>query len=302
VRAVVIVSGGDAVTPFTTPTAACATGLAAGNTATALRAALRDAGMPVFTAPAMNEPGPVREPDPGSFGAFGGCPPQLPAELTVTSTAGIDTAGAELARFAGFLREQHGVTGIDWIGHSNGGLFARAATRILRAERHPVAVRSLTTLGTPWTGANPLRIIHGEVPESECRGQASCLAIVAAMREAMGRERGLAAQNTRAYLAAWDAAQAGVLDGIPVLLVGGTHLRAEGGDPEFWPNDGLVSEHSALATGVRADVLPAATRLSTPTLHSIYVAELLGEAWETGMTWNAEVAGAVRDFLADLRR
>ena len=35
--AVVIVSGGDAVSPFTTPDQACATGLAAGNTDTAIR-------------------------------------------------------------------------------------------------------------------------------------------------------------------------------------------------------------------------------------------------------------------------
>ena len=44
-RAAVIVSGGGSISPFTTPEAACAVGLAAGNTDTALRAALLDAGV-----------------------------------------------------------------------------------------------------------------------------------------------------------------------------------------------------------------------------------------------------------------
>ena len=38
-RAVVIVSGEGSITPFTTPSLACKRGLAAGNTATALRSA-----------------------------------------------------------------------------------------------------------------------------------------------------------------------------------------------------------------------------------------------------------------------
>ena len=51
-HAVVIVSGGAAVSPFTTPTQACGSGLAAGNTDTALREALLKAGHQVFTSPA----------------------------------------------------------------------------------------------------------------------------------------------------------------------------------------------------------------------------------------------------------
>ena len=49
--AVVIMSGGDAVSPFTTPDLACAVGLAAGNTATALRDRLLAEGHQVYTAP-----------------------------------------------------------------------------------------------------------------------------------------------------------------------------------------------------------------------------------------------------------
>ena len=51
-RAVVIMSGGDAVSPFATPDAACGRGFAAGNTDTALREHLLDRGHQVFTAPA----------------------------------------------------------------------------------------------------------------------------------------------------------------------------------------------------------------------------------------------------------
>jgi hypothetical protein len=54
---VVLVSGGDTQTPFTTPTEACRAGKAAGDTWTALRAALLADGYAVFTAPAMNGPG-----------------------------------------------------------------------------------------------------------------------------------------------------------------------------------------------------------------------------------------------------
>lgn len=304
-RAVVIVSGGDAVTPFTTPDQACRSGLAAGNTATALREALLDAGHAVYTAPTMNARTAVREPSPGDFGAFGDCPAQLPAEMTIVSQGEIDDAGEHLARFVEHLNDRYGVTEVDWVGHSNGGLFALAATRVLRATDSPVSVTSLTALGTPWMGANPLRIIYGEVPESECRRQESCLEILETARKFCETRPGLAPQNTRAYLLGeqgWHRAHAGALDGVPALLVAGTALDAEGGDPEFWPNDGLVSEHSALAAGVGPEVIPLRRCESFPLLHSIYIADALGKDWQMGLTWNAEVLDAVTSFVAGVRR
>lgn len=303
-RAAVIVSGGDAVSPFTTPDQACASGLAAGNTDTALRDALIDANIPVYTAPAMNQRGPVEEPDPESFGAFGDCPETLPAHMTIVSTGDIDNAGEHLARFAQYLHDEYGVTEIDWIGHSNGGLFARAATRVLQEIDSPVTVTSLTTLGTPWMGGNALRIIAGEVDESECQGQESCLMILRAFEADMDRFLGLEAQDTYLYLMGengWNQAQAGVLDGVPTLLIGGNALTSEGGDPEFWPNDALVSEYSALAMGVGNDVLPIRETESYPLLHSIYIADALGEDWQMGMTWNTEVLARVVGFLEQQR-
>ena len=84
-RAVVIVSGGAAVSPFTTPDAACTSGLAAGNTDTFLREYLLGPGMRVFTSPAMTGDGPVQ--DQTGFGAFGNCPAALPAEAQRASTS-----------------------------------------------------------------------------------------------------------------------------------------------------------------------------------------------------------------------
>ena len=100
-RAVVIVSGGGAVSPYTTPTQACSAEpgfLSAGNTDTALRDHLLAAGWPVFTAPANDEWGPVREPAPDSFGPFKKAPAVLPA---IGVTDEVDLSHAVVAREVG---------------------------------------------------------------------------------------------------------------------------------------------------------------------------------------------------------
>jgi len=88
-----------------------------------------------------------------------------------------------------------------------------------------------------------------------------------------------------------------VLDDIPVFTVGGTYFTAEGGDPELWPNDGIVTEFSAHGTGLPASVAPRHQYASFPVTHSIFVSNLLGLPWETGMTWNPEVLASVDDHL-----
>mgnify|MGYP000706350845 CR=1 FL=1 len=94
-RGVVIVSGGGAISPFTTPTAGCAVGLSAGSTDTGLREALLGAGLAVWTSPANVGRGPVTN-DPEANG-FDEAPEQLPASLTVNAAGTIDTAGEHLA-------------------------------------------------------------------------------------------------------------------------------------------------------------------------------------------------------------
>ena len=92
-RVVVMVSGGGAISPFTTPTSGCATGLSAGSTDTGMREALLGAGVPVYTSPANIGRLPVtNDPD---INGFDGHPEQLPAELTVNAAGSIDVAGQQ---------------------------------------------------------------------------------------------------------------------------------------------------------------------------------------------------------------
>ena len=300
--AVVVVSGGDAVSPYTTPTLACGSGLAAGNTDTAIRERLLAAGYAVYTAPAMNARSVVLDADPGSFGSFGDQPVVLPAHMTMISNGDIDNAGEHLARFVAYLGEAEGVTDVSWVAHSNGGLFATAATRVLKETGSTVRVRSMVTLGTPWMGSLPLRVAFGEVPESALLGDERALRAAAQMGDhaRTGGDLGLARENTYGYLLGdrgWLQAQARVLDDVPVLLVAGTWAQQASGDEEIWPFDGLVSAYSALARGVPAEVIPNRAEESFDVLHSIFVADWFGQPWEVGMTWNPDVLDRVARHL-----
>lgn len=307
----VMVSGGDSVTPFTTNDAACASGLAAGMTLTQLRESFIAAGFKVFTAPVMNGRGPVVDPEPSSFGAFGGQPEVLPAELTINSVADIDLGGEHLARFLVWLAESHGAREIALLGHSNGGLFARSGLRILRDTNAEVKIRKLITLGTPWLGAIPTRVALGELDASVCGDDAFFASFLpAATARIKEGDQGLAHTNTAGYLQGpngWNAAQRGVLDQIDALLIGGTYLRAErlgagagagGADPTIWGNDGIVPEFSALATDIDPGIVPNAKRASYPVTHSIFISYLLQLDWQTAMTWNSQVINTAIDFAS----
>jgi hypothetical protein len=145
VRAIVLVSGGAAVTPFTTPDAAARTGLPAGNTMSAIRAHLLSRGRAVFTAPARIGPGRVTE-DAGWQG-FADVSEVLPAELTINAAGTIEDAGIALASFLRHVAATHGIETVDVVAHSMGGLFSRAA--LARADAASPAVSRLITLGTP---------------------------------------------------------------------------------------------------------------------------------------------------------
>ena len=303
-HAVVIMSGGDAVSPFTTPDAACRSGLAAGNTDTALREFLLGRGIPVYTAPAQNGRGVVQDPPPDSFGAFADQPEVLDEMYTVNSDGDIDLAGEHLTRFLGLLNDRYGVGTVDLVGHSNGGLFARAAVRCLRLLGSPVRVRSLVTLGSPWMGSFPLRWAFGEVPDEALAGHDFTNRLFPELKQRVDEgDLGLARENTYRYLVGpgrWNEHQVGELDDIDVLLVAGTWFQVDGGDPELWPHDGLVSRFSAVAEGLPAQVAPRRTTRTFPVTHSIFISDLVGEPWETGMTWNPDVLSTVGDFLAGL--
>jgi triacylglycerol lipase len=301
--AVVVVSGGDAVSPFTTNDAACATGLAAGNTDTAIREYLIGKGYTVYTSPAMAGRGQVT--DQTGFGAFGVCPVTLPENMTVNSANGsIDTAGEHLSRFINWLHKEKGVTEVDFVAHSMGGLFSRSAIRVLATTGSPVKIRSLTTVGTPWQGSYLSDYANDLIPLADCQGDQFC---EGAMKNFKDRAVALMSGNGRevnkAFLMGkdgWNEFQAGVLDQIPVTLIAGTRFTAPGAaNPGVWPNDGLVALDSALARDIGDPVLPHRRCFTFDDTHSIFVSNLAKLDWKTGLTWDPRVFEVLKQALDD---
>jgi pimeloyl-ACP methyl ester carboxylesterase len=257
------------------------------------------AGLPVYTSPATVGRGPVTN-DPEANG-FDGAPEQLPAELTVNAVGSIDDAGQHLAAFLDHLAAREGFAEVDLVCHSMGGLFARAAIRELKSVGHPVRVRSLSTLGTPWTGSFVAEVAGGLADMSLAAGDPRTEAIIVEMRDQlMGVSEGAGQQVTSHYLAGiegWNERQVGVLGSIPVTMVAGDWFQAADGDPHAWPHDGLVSVSSALAHHVSPVVVqPRSTHLF-PDVHSIFFADQLGLPWHQALTWNPEVFQVVLDAI-----
>ncbi|CAN5478377.1 hypothetical protein BH09ACT8_BH09ACT8_64530 [soil metagenome] len=299
-RAVVVVSGGDAVSPFTTPDLACENGLAAGNTDTEIRDYLLRQGYLVYTSPAMAGRGPVT--DQTGFGAFSGCPVTLPDVMTVDSTGSIDLAGEHLARFLNYLHTERGVDEVDVVGHSMGGLYSRAAFRVLQQTGSPVHIRSMTTIGTPWQGSFLSDYANGITPLSDCLGDAFCEKGMQGMKAraellmtGSGRE-----VNQRYLMGAtgWNEFQAGVLDAIPVVVIGGNRFTKPGAvNPAVWPNDGIVATSSAVATDISDRVLPHRRCVSFDDTHSIFVSDAAGLPWDTGLTWDPRTLAVLHDAI-----
>lgn len=301
--AVVVVSGGDAVSPFTTNDAACATGLAAGNTDTAIREYLIGKGYTVYTSPAMNGRGQVV--DQQGFGAFGVCPVTLPENMTVNSANGsIDNAGEHLARFVNWLHKEKGVTEVDFVAHSMGGLFSRAAIRVLASTDSPVKIRSLTTLGTPWQGSYLSDYANDLIQLSECKGDQFC---EGAMKQFKPRVLELMSGNGREVnkqfmmgRSGWNEFQAGVLDHIPVTLIAGNRFNVPApANPAVWPNDGLVALDSALAKDIGDPVLPHRSCHTFDDTHSIFLSNMAKLDWKTALTWDQRVLDLVHRAIQD---
>jgi len=293
--AVVLVSGGAAVTPFTDPDRAARTGLAAGNTLTALRAHLLDRGVSVFTAPARIGAGEVRE-DAGWQG-FADVPVVLPAELTVNAVGDIDAGGAALAAFVRWLAEEHGLASVDLVGHSMGGLFSRAAIRELRTGGPTVS--RLVTLGTPWDGSLLGDVLSDEISVSDAHGDPATEQILERSRSyAAENSQGAADQVSRRFLREWNAAQAGGLDEVRVTAVGAGHFGSADQPRQLWPHDGLVSQQSARADEVPSAVLPNVSRHTfAADVHSIFFADAFDLPWERAITWDPEVFAVIDDAI-----
>ena len=303
-RAVVIVSGGATSSPFTTPTQACKDGdgyQAAGNTDTEIRAYLLEMGKQVYTAPVMDTWGPVQEPTDDRPGPFKDCPVVLPELMTITSTGDINAGGEHLARFLTYLNTEYGITDVDLVGHSNGGLWSRSAIKVLKGTDSPITVRSLTMMGTPNSGSVPGRYTLGEITLDSCAGDAYCeMALKNWVPFADKVDKGLNREDTEKFLGGpdgWNAAQGNALDGIPVTLIAGTYFSNPAGDPTVWPYDGTSSRYSAWATDVSDATIPWRTCWSGPLLHTIYQAAQLQVPWDLAMTHNTDAIARVNQAI-----
>lgn len=299
-RAVVLVSGGGAVTPFTTPEDGARRGLAAGNTFTALREHLVASGTAVFTTPARIGAGEAAD-DPGWQG-FSDAPLVLPADLTVNAVGDIDDAGAALGRAIDHLREAFGITRLDLVAHSMGGLFSRAALRWARDRGEALPVDRLITLGTPWTGSLLGDFVRGDLSLADAHGDATTERILTGARAyAQENSQGAGEQASARYLAGadgWNARQAGILDGVAVTVLAGRYFDAAASPASLWPHDGLVALGSARADDVPAQVAVRRAVAEFDDVHSIFFAEANGLPWERALTWDPAVFAAVDAALA----
>lgn len=294
-RAAVLVSGVGSVTPFTTPTEACRTGFSAGNTWAYVRDFLVAQGVPVFTAPAMTGPGPVEDQADDLGGPFGQGPAPLPADVTINSIDSVHDGGVHLSRFLAYLSAEHGVAEVDMVAHSLGGIFSRNGIREAQQGGVPVRFTSLTTLGSPW---EPVMLANPPYqPEIACDGLEVCVQTVKALIE-VPTVRNIVDFFQPDVFEPWSAAQAGVLDGVPVTLIAGTYFAKIDGRRDKWPNDGFVQWRAALAQSVPDSVLPHRVGFSSPLTHSRAESLAVNEPESTGLTWNATVAGVVAHAIA----
>ena len=274
-RAVVLVSGVASVTPFTTPEAACTTGLSAGVTWAPMRDYLVAEGFAVYTAPVMDVPG---QPVPTSLddtlrGPFGGCPEQPPFEVTETSINDPQESGKKVAAFIDWLNTEYGITSVDVVAHSLGGIVSRNALRYLKEGDSPVTVRSFTTLSSPW---EPVMIANPPYePEQACDGLEVCIEIVTGLTAIP--ELAVIVQSFQPEIfGRWTELQEGVLDGVPVTLVTGTMFTKPGGSADKWPNDGYVQYSAGLARTVPDSVLPQRACFTFPFSHSELTSAMAG--------------------------
>jgi triacylglycerol lipase len=280
-RAAVIVSGGGSTSPFTTPDAGCAVGMAAGNTDTALRAALLDAGILTFTAPVTVGGGEAIA-DPGWSG-FAEPPAVLPSDMTIDSVGDVEASAASLARFLDHLHEQYGVSDVDIVAHSLGGVIARSAHMQMRSSGAPARIISLTSIGTPWLGSF---VRHHDLESMPMPEPAASFAhsLMGHMRQG-GR---LVAEAAAPPL--WSSGKEHGLDGLALTRIAGTYFTGEG-DP--YPHDGMASRASVFALDADPIVFPPASCLEVPDVHSISFARVMDLDWERSITWDPRVMDLV---------
>ena len=233
--------------------------------------------------------------------------------MTIDTTGSIDLAGEHLARFVNYRHNDKAVEEVDLVGHSMGGLYARAAVRALSGARaairalsdsdSPVKVGSLTTIGTPWQGSYLSDYANGTVPLSDCLGEKFCESQMKGFVKDITQVyvSGSAREVGQAYLMGprgWNQVQAGALGRIPVTVIAGDRFTRPG-PPNVWPNDGIVALRSALAADIDDAVLPHRRCYTFDDTHSDYVSTIANLAPDTALTWDPRVLDAVATAIDD---
>ena len=223
------------------------------------------------------------------------------------SLGDINAGGERLARFVNYLHDEYGVTDVDLVGHSNGGLWSRSAIWTLKNTGSPVTVRSLTMLGTPNEGSVPGRYTWKEIGKAQCLGVKFCLKFNKGwVPYADAGDMGINREDTEKYLMGpgrWNEAQGDALDGIPVTLMAGAYWtappKAKKVDPTVWPYDGITSQSSGWATNISDSIIPHRTCWSAPLTHSIFLSDAAKLDWSTALTWNEESLARVNQAIDD---
>jgi triacylglycerol lipase len=242
-EAVVLLSGFDTKTPFTTPNPACnGKEGEAWDAPSGIAGALKAAGKRVFTAP-VHQSGETGLPT---------CSPEGPAPPLgdyVDSNGELDANGRAFADFLAFLRDEYGVRRVDLVAHSDGGLWSRSAIS-QDAPYAGLSVLSLTTLGTPHTGSFVADLaIETEGGKCDLANedlQLLCRVLrfsVEAIIDDIGQKA--TEELTNDYLATWNPRQ--TIGSCPVTGIAGTYVNLGRLRLSYYlPDDGLVGEASAL--------------------------------------------------------
>lgn len=283
--AVVFVSGFTTTTPFTSSAPQCAgqEGPTWG-APTGAPAQLRAAGYAVFTAPVGNH-------GRGAAPCVAPGQPTPPSTATIDSNGDVDANGQALLTFLSFLRASYGITSVQLVGHSDGGLWSRSAiTQYPTASGPTPTVQSLTTLGTPHTGsyaADLAEYVHEGQCDTTGVEQEICKLVLPILDEMIGDLGDDAVKElSSSYLAGWNSRQT---IGCSVTTIAGTYVALPkwigwAVPSYYFPDDGVVGEASGLNESSWSLTLAriAAAPFQTidggafPVVHSATLSSLLG--------------------------
>ena len=270
-EAVLLVSGFETESPYTSASSACAgkegsewnPPVPTGAEQVGVAHALRLAGYNVFTAP-VDKGGTTAPITPPLACAGKGEPlPDPKSNVVISSNGGTADNGVALANLIAFLRDRYGVTDLHVVGHSDGGLWSRSGIT-QNAAYAGVNIQSLTTLGTPHTGSYladlAIGLNDGNCDFSNRIEQRICDVLVPLARLVVKKLGTKATRElTSGFLTTWNPKQQ--IGSCPVSVIAGDHVNF--GIPflgYYTPSDGLVGLSSAQARwaiDVNGHLIPA---------------------------------------------